>query len=79
MMIIDGPARLSGELSVQGAKNSTLPLLAGALLCKGQTVLHNCPDLSDVDTAIEILLSLIHISEPTRLLGSSYAVFCLIK
>ena len=37
MMIIDGPARLSGELSVQGAKNSTLPLLAGALLCKGQT------------------------------------------
>ncbi len=55
MMIIDGPARLSGELSVQGAKNSTLPLLAGALLCKGQTVLHNCPDLSDVDTAIEIL------------------------
>lgn len=55
MMIIDGPARLTGELSVQGAKNSTLPLLAGALLCKGQTVLHNCPDLSDVDTALEIL------------------------
>ena len=55
MMIIDGPARLSGELSVQGAKNSTLPLLAGALLCKGQTVLHNCPELSDVETAVEIL------------------------
>lgn len=55
MMIIDGPARLTGELSVQGAKNSTLPLLAGALLCRGQTVLHNCPDLSDVDTALEIL------------------------
>lgn len=55
MMIIDGPARLTGELEVQGAKNSTLPLLAGALLCKGQTVLHNCPDLSDVDTAVQIL------------------------
>lgn len=55
MMIIDGPARLTGELSVQGAKNSTLPLLAGALLCRGQTVLHNCPDLSDVDTALDIL------------------------
>lgn len=55
MIIIDGPAELGGELTVQGAKNSTLPLLAAALLCKGQTVLHNCPDLSDVDTAMEIL------------------------
>lgn len=55
MMIIDGPNRLEGELEVQGAKNSTLPLLAGALLCRGQTVLHNCPDLSDVDTAVQIL------------------------
>ncbi len=55
MIIIDGPARLSGEIPVQGAKNSTLPLLAAALLCKGQTVLYNCPDLSDVDTAVKIL------------------------
>ena len=55
MIIIDGPAELSGELTVQGAKNSTLPLLAAALLCKGQTVLHYCPDLSDVDTALRIL------------------------
>lgn len=55
MILIDGPAELSGELKVQGAKNSTLPLLAAALLCKGQTVLHNCPDLTDVDTALQIL------------------------
>ncbi|WP_300683939.1 UDP-N-acetylglucosamine 1-carboxyvinyltransferase [Acutalibacter sp. 1XD8-36] len=55
MMLIDGPSRLMGELEVQGAKNSTLPLLAGALLCRGQTVLHNCPELSDVDAAVKIL------------------------
>lgn len=55
MIIIDGPAELSGEITIQGAKNSTLPLLAAAVLCKGQTVLHNCPDLSDVDTAVKIL------------------------
>ena len=55
MILIDGPAELSGEIIVQGAKNSTLPLLAAALLCKGQTVLHNCPDLTDVDTAVRIL------------------------
>lgn len=55
MIIIDGPAELSGEIDIQGAKNSTLPLLAAAVLCKGQTVLHNCPDLTDVDTAVQIL------------------------
>lgn len=55
MIIIDGPAGISGELSVQGAKNSALPLLSAAVLAKGQTVLENCPDLSDVDTAVQIL------------------------
>ena len=55
MIVIDGPAELGGELRIQGAKNSALPLLAATVLCKGQTVLHNCPRLSDVDTAVEIL------------------------
>ena len=55
MIVIDGPAELCGELKVQGAKNSTLPLLAATVLCRGQTVLHNCPHLSDVDTAVQIL------------------------
>lgn len=55
MIIVDGPAQLSGEITVQGAKNSTLPLLAAAVLCRGQTVLHNCPNLTDVETAVRIL------------------------
>ncbi len=55
MIIIDGPAELGGEIDIQGAKNSTLPLLAATVLCKGQTVLHNCPRLTDVDTALRIL------------------------
>ncbi len=55
MIVIDGPAELRGELKVQGAKNSTLPLLAATVLCRGQTVLHNCPRLSDVETAVRIL------------------------
>lgn len=53
--IIKGGARLSGELAVQGAKNSALPILAATLLHGGRTVLHNCPMLSDVDAAIKIL------------------------
>ncbi len=55
MIIIDGPAELGGEISIQGAKNSTLPLLAAAVICKGQTVLHNCPKIADVETAVHIL------------------------
>lgn len=45
-VLVRGGNRLCGELTVQGAKNSTLPLLAAALLCEGETVLHNCPALS---------------------------------
>lgn len=55
MIEINGPAVLGGEIQVQGAKNSTLPLLAAAVICKGQTVLRGCPRLSDVETAIRIL------------------------
>ena len=55
MIIIDGPAELCGEISIQGAKNSALPILAATVLCKGQGVLHNCPDLTDVETAVRIL------------------------
>ena len=52
---ITGGVPLVGELAVQGAKNSALPLLAAAVLVKGKTVLHNCPDLTDVDAACKIL------------------------
>ena len=55
MIIIDGPAELCGEISIQGAKNSALPILAATVLCKGQSVLHNCPDLTDVETAVRSL------------------------
>ena len=54
-IVIDGLRRLFGEIDVHGAKNSALPILAGSLLSGGETVLHNCPQLTDVDAAIEIL------------------------
>ena len=52
---ICGGRPLRGELRVQGAKNSALPILAAALLAPGQSVIRNCPDLSDVTAALEIL------------------------
>ena len=57
-LIIRGGRRIEGEIRVQGAKNSALPLLAATVLCKGQTELYNCPRLSDCDAACRILTAL---------------------
>ncbi len=54
-LVIDGMRKLCGELKVQGAKNSSLPILAATLLIKAKSVIHNCPELSDVGAAIKIL------------------------
>ena len=52
--LIKGENRLEGELSIHGAKNSALPILAASLL-SGECVIHNCPRLTDVDAACNIL------------------------
>ncbi|MDR1329680.1 MAG: UDP-N-acetylglucosamine 1-carboxyvinyltransferase [Oscillospiraceae bacterium] len=52
---ISGGKELRGTARVHGAKNSVLPIIAASLLANGETVLHNCPKLSDVDAAIKIL------------------------
>lgn len=54
-LVINGGKRLGGEISVHGAKNSVLPIMAASLLIKGETVLHNVPDLSDVRASADIL------------------------
>ena len=55
---INGKKRLGGEIEVHGAKNSVLPILAGAVLIRGKSVIHNCPDLSDVRITCDILRQL---------------------
>ncbi len=52
---IEGGTRINGEISVQGAKNSALPLLSACVLSRGKVTLHNCPRLSDVFAACRIL------------------------
>ena len=52
---IKGGTPLKGEVSIGGAKNSVLKLMAAALLAKGATKIHNVPALTDV----EIMLSVI--------------------
>ena len=57
-LIIDGGHRLEGEIDVQGAKNSVLPILAAAILSDGKNIIYNCPNLSDVETTIQVLKNL---------------------
>ena len=52
---ITGGNSLDGSVAVHGAKNSVLPIMAAALLTRGETVIHNCPNLSDVSAAVKIL------------------------
>ena len=52
---ITGGQRLQGRLRVSGAKNSTLPILAGTLLTDEPVAVGNAPHLHDVTTMIELL------------------------
>ena len=54
-LLVTGNKKLSGEVDVQGAKNSALPIIAASVLTKGENVLYNCPALSDVDASAQIL------------------------
>lgn len=54
-LVINGMKSLSGEIAVQGSKNSSLPILAATVLVKGECVIENCPSLTDVNAAVEIL------------------------
>jgi UDP-N-acetylglucosamine 1-carboxyvinyltransferase len=53
--LVAGGARLAGEVSVAGAKNSVLKLMAAALLAQGRTTLTSVPDILDVTIMAEVL------------------------
>ena len=52
---IAGGIPLEGEIRISGAKNATLPILAGTLLADGTVTVGNVPHLQDVTTTIELL------------------------
>src|SRR5919197_2970766 len=52
--VVGGP-RLTGEVSVVGAKNSALKLMAAALLAPGRTELSNVPEITDIAIMAEVL------------------------
>ncbi len=54
-LAINGGHRLQGETVISGAKNATLPILAGALLSEGKVRIGNVPHLRDVTTMVQLL------------------------
>jgi UDP-N-acetylglucosamine 1-carboxyvinyltransferase len=55
---VHGGASLRGDVSIEGAKNSVLKLMAVTLLAPGKSTINNVPDIADVSMMIELLESL---------------------
>lgn len=58
MLVVRGGHPLRGTVTVGGAKNAALPIMAASLVAEGTTVLHGVPDLVDVTTLSQVLRSL---------------------
>lgn len=57
-IVVTGGRKLKGEVTISGAKNSALPIMAAALLAEEESILENVPDLRDIQTMIRLLRSL---------------------
>ncbi len=54
-IVIKGGERLIGEAEVSGSKNASLPIFAANLLTQGSSIIHNVPNLKDVQTIVTLL------------------------
>lgn len=54
-IVVEGPARLCGEVRVGGSKNAVLPILFATVATGGVSKISNVPDIGDVRVAIELL------------------------
>ncbi len=52
---IEGPVQLSGQVTVNGSKNASLPLMAAAILAAGKSVIKAAPRLSDISVFSQLL------------------------
>jgi UDP-N-acetylglucosamine 1-carboxyvinyltransferase len=57
-LLIKGGVPLHGEVTISGAKNAVLPIMAATLLTGEKCVIRRVPDLSDVNFMAKILMSL---------------------
>ncbi|HEY4542235.1 MAG TPA: UDP-N-acetylglucosamine 1-carboxyvinyltransferase, partial [Noviherbaspirillum sp.] len=57
-LLITGGKRLSGDITISGAKNAALPILCAGLLTADTVQLSNVPHLQDVNTMLKLLLQM---------------------
>ena len=57
-LIIEGGKRLQGKVRIPGAKNTILPILAATIISGKETVIQDCPKISDVELTLDILRDL---------------------
>ena len=56
--LIEGGAKLKGDLTPQGAKNEALQILCAVLLTPEKVTVHKVPDILDVNKLIELLAAM---------------------
>lgn len=56
--IIKGPAKLSGEIKVRGAKNAALKIIPAAILSQDRIIIKNLPKIEDVSRSLELVQDL---------------------
>tara|TARA_B100001741_G_C16524683_1_gene586499 strand:+ start:243 stop:1502 length:1260 start_codon:yes stop_codon:yes gene_type:complete len=56
--LIKGPCKIKGKVSIPGAKNAAIPILAATLLFDKPVVIKNLPRVKDIDTMLSLLKSL---------------------
>ena len=57
-IIIEGGKPLAGEVSISGAKNAALPMIAASILTGGVFSFSNVPALKDIKTILALISSL---------------------
>jgi UDP-N-acetylglucosamine 1-carboxyvinyltransferase len=57
-IVVEGGARLEGEVRISGAKNAVLPILCATLLADAPVAIGNVPNLFDVKTTLRVLAEL---------------------
>ncbi len=80
--IVEGGKRLYGQVDIGGSKNAALPVLCATLMNSGKSIIHNCPDISDIYDICEILRDMgcaVEMYGDTIIIDSSKAEFSNVK
>ena len=57
-IIVEGGHPLNGQVTISGAKNAVLPVLASTLLTQGKNVIEEAPQVRDVNTMVRLVQEL---------------------